>query len=401
MRIRCGPASRPPQCLRSRGVTGMRSCVQALLTFLAIPLTWRAADGQSPPRPAFELVRELHIAGSSANLSPITFLVPTGAGGVVIGQRQDDAVRLFDSTGASRGTLGRRGEGPGEFRQILSGGLNRDTVWVYDGSLYRLTFFSIATGKYLRGARVDPGAGFPPTVRAVFGPDSLVFWGNGAPRNGRRERAWLRGQAVQSGLLGSAAVARPFEVIADFPPFGCFARAETAGIGIPHCHRPTEAVSGSGRRVAVLTKPRDAAADGYHVAIVGTRGDTIYSRSYRPPRFPMNPQVYQRAVDDLLVKVPASAKQAASLKAQMPSPSHYPPASFAFFDDGDRLWVGQRLEKGQYWEILDPTGRVVGDLRTPEGVALEAAIKGWVWGVEADRDGVESVVRFRLRVAPR
>ncbi|MBP6571144.1 MAG: hypothetical protein KA226_06960 [Gemmatimonadales bacterium] len=379
----------------------MRSCVQALLTFLAIPLTWRAADGQSPPRPAFELVRELHIAGSSANLSPITFLVPTGAGGVVIGQRQDDAVRLFDSTGASRGTLGRRGEGPGEFRQILSGGLNRDTVWVYDGSLYRLTFFSIATGKYLRGARVDPGAGFPPTVRAVFGPDSLVFWGNGAPRNGRRERAWLRGQAVQSGLLGSAAVARPFEVIADFPPFGCFARAETAGIGIPHCHRPTEAVSGSGRRVAVLTKPRDAAADGYHVAIVGTRGDTIYSRSYRPPRFPMNPQVYQRAVDDLLVKVPASAKQAASLKAQMPSPSHYPPASFAFFDDGDRLWVGQRLEKGQYWEILDPTGRVVGDLRTPEGVALEAAIKGWVWGVEADRDGVESVVRFRLRVAPR
>jgi len=376
----------------------MRSCVQALLTFLAIPLTWRAADGQSPPRPAYELVRELHIAGSSANLSPITFLVPTGAGGVVIGQRQDDAVRLFDSTGASRGTLGRRGEGPGEFRQILSGGLNRDTVWVYDGSLYRLTFFSIATGKYLRGARVDPGAGFPPTVRAVFGPDSLVFWGNGAPRNGRRERAWLRGQAVQSGLLGSAAVARPFEVIADFPPFGCFARAETAGIGIPHCHRPTEAVSGSGRRVAVLTKPRDAAADGYHVAIVGTRGDTIYSRSYRPPRFPMNPQVYQRAVDDLLVKVPASAKQAASLKAQMPSPSHYPPASFAFFDDGDRLWVGQRLEKGQYWEVLDPTGRVVGDLRTPEGVALEAAIKGWVWGVETDRDGVESVVRFRLRV---
>lgn len=398
MRITCGPSSRSPQRLRSRGVTGMRSCVRALLTLVAIPLTWRVADGQSPPRPSYELVRELRIAGSSANLSPITFLVPTEAGGVVIGQRQDDAIRLFESTGALKGTLGRRGEGPGEFRQILSGGLNRDTVWVYDGSLYRLTFFSIATGKYLRSVRVDPGAGFPPTVRGVFGPDSLVLWGNGAPRKGRRERAWLRGQAVRPGILGSAAVARPFEVIADFPPFGCFARAETAGSAIPHCHRPTEAVSGNGRRVAVLTKPQDAAAEGYHAAVLSPRGDTIYSRSYHPPRFPMNPRVYQRAVDDLLARVPANAKQAASLRAQMPSPSHYPPASFAFFDDGDRLWVGQRLEKGQYWEILDPTGRVVGDLRTPEGVALEAAIKGWVWGVETDRDGVESVVRFRLRV---
>ncbi len=370
----------------------------ALLAMLAVPQIWGVANGQAIPRSTYELVREVRIDGQIANLSPVTFLVPTEAGGVVIGQRQDAALRIFDVTGATKGSLGRRGEGPGEFRQILTGGLRRDTVWVYDGSLYRITFFSVSKGGLLRSVPVDPGAGFPPTVRAVFGPDSLVFWGNGAPRNGRRERAWLRGQAVQSGLLGSAAVARPFEVIADFPPFGCFARAETAGIGIPHCHRPTEAVSGSGRRVAVLTKLEDSAADGYHVAVLSTGGDTIYSRSYRPPRFPMNPQVYQRAVDDLLGKVPASAKQAASLKAQMPSPSHYPPASFAFFDDGDRLWVGQRLEKGQYWEILDPTGRVVGDLRTPEGVALEAAIKGWVWGVETDRDGVESVVRFRLRV---
>lgn len=377
----------------------MRLSLCAVLWLLAALVTWRGANGQSPPGTTYDLVREVRIDGQAANLTPITFLVPTETGGVVIGQRQDAALRIFDATGAPSGTLGRRGEGPGEFRQMVSAGLKRDTVWVYDVTLYRITFYSVSKGKLLRSVRVDPGAGFPPTVRAVFGPDSLVLWGNGAPRNGRRERAWLRGQAEQPGLLGSAAVARSFEVIADFPPFGCFARAETAGIGIPHCHRPTEAASGSARRVAVLTKPEGATADGYHLAVLSTAGDTIYSRSYRPPRFPMNPQVYRKAVDDLLAKVPASAKQTASLRAQMPEPSHYPPASFAFFDDGDRLWVGQRLEKEQYWEILDPTGRVVGDLRTPDGVALEAAIKGWVWGVETDRDGVESVVRYRLRVA--
>lgn len=365
---------------------------------LAMPMTWQVAHGQSSLRATYQLVREVRIDGASANLTPITFLAPTESGGVVIGQRQDAAIRIFDSTGASRGTLGRLGEGPGEFRQVLTGGVNRDTVWVYDGSLSRLTFFSIVKSTLLRSVRIDPGAGFPPSVRAVFGPDSLVLWGNGAPRNGRHERAWLRGQAVQPGLLGSAAVARPFEVIADFPPFGCFARAETAGSAIPHCHRPTEAASGRGRRVAVLTKPEGAAADGYQVTVVGTRGDTIYSRSYRPPRFPMNPRVYQQAVDDLLAKVPANARQAAALKAQMPSPSHYPPASFAFFDERDRLWVGQRTAQGQYWQILDATGRVVGEVRTPEGVALEAAIKEWVWGVETDRDGVESVVRFRVRL---
>ena len=379
----------------------MRRCVGAVFLFLVVPTTWRVANCQSPPRSTYQLVREVRIDGQTQNLSPISFLVPTEAGGVMVGQGQDAAIRMFDATGAPSGTLGRRGEGPGEFRQLLSGGLNRDTVWVYDGSLYRITFFSVSKGGLLRTARVDPGAGFPPTVRAVFGPDSLVLWGNGAPRNGRRERAWLRGQAEQPGLLGSAAVARPFEVIADFPLFGCFARAETAGIGIPHCHRPTEAASGRGRRVAVLTKPEGASADGYHVAVLSTGGDTIYSRSYRPPRFPMNAQVYRKAVDHLLAKVPASAKQAASLREQMPSPPHYPPASFAFFDDRDRLWVGQRTETGQYWEILDATGRVIGDLRAPEGVAIEAAMKGWVWGVETDRDGIESVARFNLRVARR
>ena len=366
------------------------------LLSVAMVLSVGVAAGQGPSRVHYSLSPEMRIDGDPADLSAVTFVLPTRTGGVVLGQLQDRMLRYFDANGRPMGTFGRSGEGPGEFRQMVTGGLKADTVWVFDLTLLRLTPVT-PDRKLLRTARASSGSGFPPYVRAVFGPDSLVLWGHGTPRNGRFERAYIRGKAEPVGIFPPSLPTSNLPVIADFPPFGCSARSGAAGIAIPYCHRPTEAASGDGGRVAVLTKPDGADSQDYHLTVLSRAGDTLISRNYHPTRFPMRPAVYRKAVDELLAQVRGNAADVAGLREKMPAPAFYPPATFALFDDSGRLWIGQRIENGQYWEILDREGRVLGDVRVPTGVRIEAVTANKVWAVEATSEGIESVIRYRLQ----
>ena len=267
------------------------------LLSIAMAILTGVAAGQGPIRVHYSLTPEMRIDGDATDLSAVTFVIPTRAGGAVLGQLQDRTLRYFDANGRPIGTFGRSGEGPGEFRQMVTGGLKGDTVWVFDLTLLRLTLVT-PDRKLLRTARASSGSGFPPYVRAVFGPDSLVLWGHGAPRNGRFERAFLRGKAEPVGIFPPSLPTSNLPVIADFPPFGCSARSGAAGIAIPYCHRPTEAASGDGGRVAVLTKPEGADSQDYDLTVLSRAGDTLISRSYHPTRFPIRAGVYWKAVDE-------------------------------------------------------------------------------------------------------
>ncbi len=64
---------------------------------------------------------------------------------------------VFDSTGRYQRSLGRRGAGPGEFRDIASiGDGGADTITTYDRSLRRLTIWDHASG-YVRAVGLNDG----------------------------------------------------------------------------------------------------------------------------------------------------------------------------------------------------------------------------------------------------
>src|SRR5688500_11355901 len=54
----------------------------------------------------------------------------------------DQMVRRFSAAGDPLGTIGRRGGGPGEFSNPLLIGWLGDTLWVYDGAIYRFSLFT-------------------------------------------------------------------------------------------------------------------------------------------------------------------------------------------------------------------------------------------------------------------
>jgi hypothetical protein len=75
------------------------------------------------------------------------FLAPNGM--VYVTQPADLNIRGFDTTGHPVRTIGRSGEGPGEFRMLLSAGFVGDTLYVADQTLRRLSMFT-ADGQFVR-----------------------------------------------------------------------------------------------------------------------------------------------------------------------------------------------------------------------------------------------------------
>jgi hypothetical protein len=84
----------------------------------------------------------LRINGYRETLLPIRTLAVSDQGTLALPQAQDGAVRLFSQAGASVGSFGRRGEGPGEFQSLFRLGWHGDTVWVVDHLHSRISYIS-------------------------------------------------------------------------------------------------------------------------------------------------------------------------------------------------------------------------------------------------------------------
>ena len=78
-------------------------------------------------------------------------------GSVAVADAYSNEVRIFDATGAHVLSMGRGGEGPGEFGSLwLMWHLPGDTLWVGDRRPWRFHLYSAATGEWIRTATLDP-----------------------------------------------------------------------------------------------------------------------------------------------------------------------------------------------------------------------------------------------------
>ena len=65
------------------------------------------------------------------------------------------------------------------------------------------------------------------------------------------------------------------------------------------------------------------------------------------------------------------------------------------------LWIRMRdTEEGRPYRILDPSGEPVGTLTLPLNSRIAVADLRQIWVIEIDELDVESVVRYRLEIAP-
>jgi hypothetical protein len=103
---------------------------------------------------------------------------------MVLAERSSGRLRFYDGQGRDRGSVGRLGDGPGEFRRLAWIEVLEDRILAYDLVHNRITEFS-SSGELIGTINLEPRPGFGrPTALGAFSDGSLLVaaWPGGQPR---------------------------------------------------------------------------------------------------------------------------------------------------------------------------------------------------------------------------
>lgn len=309
------------------------------MTRPAVP-SWRAehAVTLTPPRDSDWVRLKAVIADGDGN----AYVLDEGA----------SQIRVFDSTGAPRRVIGRRGAGPSEFADAYGMGLGwiGDTLAVLDpgnGRLSRLT----RAGQWVDSWPVKRITGSALRLHQAS-PDAVYAYD------------WRRlGQTSQSLLIGYRAGGPKDSIV--LPP-----RPDDQPGGI-ECPVPNgirffdipfawDVVSTAGPHGELVT----ARTDRYRIAFVSPKADTlrIIARDVAPAA--VSDSEWTAGLEpyaDFRAKNPAASCAPAS-----PSRVRVKPVLRNLtFDDAGNLWVEHRSANGDMLDVFDPAGKLLGTMPAP------------------------------------
>ena len=348
-------------------------------------------------------------------LYQVTDLAPLSGGRVVVGMNAPASAVVLDPRGRLVSTLGRPGEGPGEFSSVGSvvpmGG---DSVAVWDPDRRRVSIFTV-TGDFAR--EIDLSDLAPISTRA-------------APDN--------RSNSGITHLLASAD--------GGFVIFGEGAVASNPTPGVNRATLPARRVSPAGTKLAdfgeipgmewhfggpagALPLPFGARTYASTVDtdfIVGTAEESEY-RVFGPGgdltrvvRWPDRDRTvggaYLSRWSDMVDSAPPPIRQ---MVEAMPKREQYPAYEGLLSGNGEEIWVGEyagplgiwplrRADHGpemlrpqirvqsREWLVFDRDGAVIARVTTPAGFEPNSVFGDQLWGVYSDSLDVESVRAFEI-----
>jgi hypothetical protein len=321
------------------------------------------------------------------------FLLPDGR--LVVPSRGHNSIRVFSSTGEYVTTLGRQGEGPGEFTALLGAWARGDTIEALDLRLMRITRFLPNDSLEVVSLRSDRlremSIGGP-------APDGWFAGGigvSGYDRDDRRDEMIVH-RFARSGTNQGRMSSAP----------GMY-RIETPVIGGPGPMSPKAAVEVVGGRlfVAETLTPRIEVFDG-----TGALATTV---SWVPAPTMLPEEARAAVVDSLVAR--ADPDQAAAVRQEwesFPIPERLSVFWAFIVDDEGFIWVRpyEPLKHasafvgflggggpGGSWTILSPEGTELGTVQVPEDLEPMRITTDEVVGIARDEYGVESVRVHALR----
>ena len=323
----------------------------------------------------------LEIPGTAPN-GDLRFASAVGAtrlsdGTIVIGDRLDRMVRFVDRQGNPRRTVGREGEGPGEFDDIdWLGQCGPDSVFVWDADLKRMTVID-AAGNVVATFPLpsDPSAA-PPSIVSCSREGVVAFIGIPVDLGD----IWKHYRAPLFLADTRGAIAREIGEVAAFE-------------GRPLGKIISLALTWD--RIYVGTK--DSAfvdvysLNGSHLGVVAV------GASARAP----TPEHYESAIDIQVMGL-GSVSDREALKELMlgwPMPDYLPPYAALLADPKGLLWVQISLPgDAETWlSAIDREGRIVADVRLPRFVSVFEVGDDYLLATYVDEGGEPFVVMYEIR----
>lgn len=342
------------------------------------------------------LTEVVRIDGHVEALTPIALTgdpsarVAVGNGHVYVLQRQDAGIAVFDTLGARVGFLGGRGEGPGEFSnivrvEVLPGG----DVWARDSRLNRATWFRSGDPSDPHTERLPAKVSVPGS--AGLGIRSFSFPAVEYPLSEALAIANLRQSVSEADALPDSVRHAVFMGVVRFdgslnrmlavapgePP--SLRRSDGSVVSLPFVPRPEADIAPDGASIAWAYGWVDGERAGQiEVRVISTNGEERFRTTLMAP----------------LREVPETEKEG---WGDVPFPQNLPLTDALVLGHDGTVWVGHTAHSGQRrFSVLTSSGAVIGDVVLPTSQKLAAASRDWVWVLHSDEFDVESVVKYSV-----
>ena len=342
---------------------------------------------------------------------PVVGLTPSPDGFLYSLHWGDATIRRWTPDGTPAGSVGRQGEGPGEFERPIRMGFHGDSLWVWDLNAYRVNYFDLE-GEFVGSVspKVEIGGpeSSPPRPESPLRDGTFVgqvpAWSDGIARGTLTETPYVHMDGAGETL--GRIWAKPHE------PRDVFAILNKSGFGGSYSSQPF----GDGYMATILEdgllvlERRAWTGEGdptVRVSKIGFGGDTLFTAAVPYQPTPMPAERFDSVVQVRTERMAASpgpfSAGEAEIRDALYRPSHLPAVGGMLVAEDGNIWLSRfdpvESETGEQfseWWILDAEGAPLGRARTPSGLRLVHVGKDVVWGIERDELDVEYIVRYRL-----
>jgi hypothetical protein len=305
-------------------------------------------------------------------------------------------IKVFSPTGVFQRTIGRQGQGPGEFNSIGWVQLSGDTLIVYDGSQRRITLLGLDGAVYATLIPRPAGGGLPatPVLRA-------------------RDGSWLVRTLLASigPQLGTGPP--PAGITRDTTVFGFLAASGEGAVDqvlrLPS--QPVVMAEGGVGGFAAFSEAPSATPLGERIVIADPAAGTLWSysaaghdQSTTAVDIPRRP-LAQSELDSIRQAELASAQSPriqARIEARLSpavAPAEYPVFRSLVPDGDDQLWLEEwqlNVPISRRYVVIGADGSWRASIQMPARFLPTAIGADWVLGIHRDEDGLGRVMKFGL-----
>lgn len=359
---------------------------------------WSAADGWRVDAEPDVTIGEADGAPEYA-LDGVVGAVRLANGHIVIANFNTHDLRTYDADGRHLRTVGRRGDGPGEFRLVRGIGIVRDTVLVWDPFANRVSRFD-ATGAFAGSTSMD--------IREMVLPNPIGFLDDGSllirhDPNGEDEKR--EGEYATSVVYLRFSTGTGARVATLGPYFGAEVFTATADR-----NRMSQFVIFGRRSIVASARTGFYRAESDHFQATFFAPDGTPVRTVRRPHTPARATAADVAAQreemekgnrEILRMSPDMATAQRRLRETIPHRSTLPALTRLRVDRRDNLWIRAYVPPdatSAEWSVFDPEGHWLGVVEIPAELEVLEIGDDYLLAKTVDpTDDVERVVLHRLR----